>query len=194
MVFISKQSLQNDHCYLGWSPTVNVADDNMGSSIRLVGMACCRLGGVTRIPPWSPGAGCCCGLPDTLHLISSRAIGRLLPVGGGRAMGSPTNISRDASLAHVLVLPVSTPTGVGILGSTDDSVSPMVAGTVSWIVASKAFSGSGAGISTASPGCSKPRAEDGLHTRRNNESCYLQWWTYNIQVEVLEYLQSRFFH
>jgi hypothetical protein len=37
---------------------------------------------------------------------------------------------------------------------------------------SYAFSSSGAGVTMASPSCSKPRAEHGLHIRNNNKSAY----------------------
>jgi hypothetical protein len=58
-------------------------------------------------------------------------------------MGSHASIFGDASLATVSVLPVSTLIGVGTSGSTDDSMSPTVVGTVSGIIASDAFSSSG---------------------------------------------------
>jgi hypothetical protein len=46
---------------------------------------------------------------------------------------------------------------------------------------SNIFFGLGAGVPVASPGCSKTRAQDGLQTKNNNESCHLQKWTYNTQ-------------
>jgi hypothetical protein len=48
----------------------------------------------------------------------------------------------------------------------------MATGSTMTSQASDAFSGWGAGVTMASPGCSKPRAEDGLHIRNNNKSVY----------------------
>jgi hypothetical protein len=98
-------------------------------------------------------------------------------------MGSPSSISGDASLApgspstaglpHPSVLPASALVGVEILGGTDTLMEDTVVGTASSTAASDAFSDLGSRASEALPGCSKPRAEDGLHTRNNNETCYL---------------------
>jgi hypothetical protein len=91
-----------------------------------------------------------------------------ISVDASLALGSPS----IASLAPNLVLPALASAGAEILGGTDALMEDTVAGTASSTVASDAFSGSRAGASAASLGCSKPRTEDGLHTRNNNETSY----------------------
>jgi hypothetical protein len=53
-------------------------------------------------------------------------------------------------------------------GGTNDSTSMVVADNALNAMTSDSFSGSGAGVSMALPGSSKPKVEDGLYTRSNN--------------------------
>jgi hypothetical protein len=64
----------------------------------------------------------------------------------------------------------------------------VVAGTALNAATFDSLSGSGATVSVALLGSSKPIAEEGLHKRSSNMFYHSQQQTYNLQVKALGYL------
>jgi hypothetical protein len=190
--------------------SVKVADDSMGFSMRSVKMAYCHFGGVTRIPseegpaaPWSSGVVRCCGLPITLLLVNKHASSRIILTRRGVTMGSPANISGDATQtlgsvsvvdsALVLGLPTLVSVGAEESGGTDKLRVAMAMGSTMTSVTPDAFPGLGAGVTMEASGCSKPRVEDGLCIRNDNKSIYKERTIVQAQ-KVLGHLQCGFLY
>jgi hypothetical protein len=189
--------MENSHKSLKvFRNSAKFSNDSIRSSMRsLVRIS----SGEVPVASLSLEAGCCYTSPATLLMISRYATNRIVPNGKDNIMGSTVSRSGGESwssgsssmggIVSTSTQLTSVSAGVEIMDGIDNSEEASIVSTISSTAISAAFSSSRAGVSAASLGRSKPRAELVLHTSKNDK-IYQQNFTMR-KGKVLGYLQCQ---